>query len=287
MSVSRPVHVLHRMVASVSIFALLSSNLPAQTTAAGQNGVQISQTSAQSNSQASAQVSPQTQAVYTTPLNSYTQPNPILSLWRPYAPHGLPQPVLNNSDRLHTLLKDGKLMLSLNDAVALALENNFDIAIARYNLNIADTDLLLAKSGGTVRGISTGLLTGTPGGAAAATSTAGSTGGGAGGTTTGPGGSATGSGGLVLSTQNSVGSPIDSYDPILTGTLSLDRQLMPIPNPVLYGGVTSLRENTNQYNFNYAQGWATGTLAASELQQSEPGLAQQHSTASFFHSTQR
>ena len=119
-------------------------------------------------------------------------------------------------------------MLSLNDAVALALENNFDIAIARYNLDIANTDLLLAKSGGTVRGVSTGLLTGTPGGNAASTSTAGSTGGGSGGTSVGAGGSASGSGGLVISTQNSVGSPIDSFDPVLTGTISLDRQLMPI-----------------------------------------------------------
>ncbi len=157
MSVSRPVHLLHRMVASVSIFALLSSSLPAQTTAAMPNG-------APQNSQTSTQASAQAQTEYTAPLTPYAQPNSILSGWKPYAPHGLPQPVLNNSDRLHSLLKDGKLMLSLNDAVALALENNFDIAIARYNLDIADTDLLLAKSGGTVRGVSTGLLTGTPGG---------------------------------------------------------------------------------------------------------------------------
>jgi outer membrane protein TolC len=194
-------------------------------------------------------------------LNPYTQPNSIRGVWKPYAPHGLPQPVLNNSDRLHSLLKDGKLMLSLNDAVALALENNFDIAIARYNLDIADTDLLLAKSGGTVRGVSTGLLTGTPGGNAASTSSAGATGGGAGGTSTGTGGSASGSGGIVLSTQSSVGSPIDSYDPILSGTLAFDRNLMPISNPIQFGGLTMLQENTNQYNFNYAQGWSTGTLA--------------------------
>ncbi len=249
MSVSRPVHILHRMVASVAIFALLSSSLPAQTTAALPR-------SPQQNSQ-----STQSQAEYTTPLTPFTTPNSILSVWKPYAPHDLPQPVLKNSDLLHSLLKDGKLMLSLNDAVALVLENNFDIAIARYNLNIADTDLLLAKSGGTVRGVSTGLLTGTPGGNAASTSTAGATGGGAGGTSSGVGGSASGSGGIVLSTQSSVGSPIDSYDPIVTGTLSFDRNLMPISNPIQFGGLTSLQEDTNQYNFNYAQGWETGTLA--------------------------
>jgi hypothetical protein len=173
----------------------------------------------------------------------------------------LPQPVLRNSDRLHSLIKDGKLMLSMNDAVALALENNFDIAIARYNLDIADMDLLLAKSGGTVRGVSTGLLTGTLGGAAALTSTAGSTGSGSGGTSTGTGGSASGSGGVVQSTQNSVGSAIDSYDPILSGTVSTDRLSTPISQPAFYGGATLLGQNTNQYNFAYTQGWATGTLA--------------------------
>jgi outer membrane protein TolC len=194
-------------------------------------------------------------------MRQYTQPYSILSGYKPYAAHGLPQPVLKNSDRLHSLIKDGKLMLSLNDAVALALENNFDIAIARYNLDIADMDLLLAKSGGTVRGVSTGLLSGTPGGSATSTSTAGSTGSGSGGTTTGTGGSASGSGGVVQSTQNSVGSAIDSYDPTLTGTVSMDRSITPISNPVSFGGIATLSENTNQYNFAYTQGWSTGTLA--------------------------
>lgn len=252
MSVSRPVEVLRRMVASLSILALLSSSLPAQTEQAALPS---------SPQQSTPQGNPQGQPEYAAPLRQYTQPYSMLTVWRPYAPHSLPQPVLKNSDRLHTLLKDGKLMLSLNDAVALALENNFDIAIARYNLDIADTDLLLAKSGGTVRGVSTGLLTGTPGGAASSTSTAGSTGGGTGGTSTGAGGAAAGTGGVVESTQNSVGSAIDSYDPILTGMISTERSLTPVANLSYYGGITSYRENTNIYDFNYAQGWATGTLA--------------------------
>lgn len=263
MSVSRPVHVLHRMVASVSIVALLSSSLLAQT---GQSAAPTLPNSPQQNSPQNSQTSAQTQAEYAAPMKQYTRPYSILSGWKPYVPHGLPQPVLKNSDRLHSLIKDGKLMLSLNDAVALALENNFDIAIARYNLDIADTDLLRTKAGGTVRGVSTGLLSGTPGGAASstssttATSTAGSTGGGTGGTSTGTGGAASGSGGLVTSTQNSVGSPIDSYDPVLSGTLSTERTLTPVSNPTLFG-IPAYRQNTNIYNFNYAQGWATGTLA--------------------------
>ena len=44
-------------------------------------------------------------------------------------------------------------MLALDDAIALALENNLDIAVARYNLPIAQTDLLRAKGGGATRGV--------------------------------------------------------------------------------------------------------------------------------------
>jgi len=244
------------MVASVSIIGMLSSSLLAQT----------GQPSAVPNS-------PQAQAEYKAPLSQSTQPYSVLSGWRQFTPHGLPQPVLKNSDRLHSLIKDGKLMLSLNDAVALALENNFDIAIARYNLDIADMDLLLAKSGGTVRGVSTGLLTGTPGGAAASTSTAGSTGSGSGGTSTGTGGSASGSGGVVQSTQNSVGAAIDSYDPTLTATLAIDRQVTPIADPLSFGGINTLSQNTNQYNFAYSQGWSTGTLAQVSYNNQRLGVA--------------
>ena len=246
MSVSHPVQRFHRAVASVAIVALLSSSLLAQT----------GQTAA-----AALPNSPQAQPRYTAPLQQYTQPNSILTGWKPYAPHGLPQPVLRNSDRLHSLIRDGKLMLSMSDAVALALENNFDIAIARYNLDIADADLLLAKSGGTVRGVSSGLLTGTPGGNASSTSTAGATGTGSGGTSTGVGGAGSGSGGIVQSTQNSVGAPIDPYDPTLTAYVATEHILTPVTYAAQIYGVAAYQQNTNDYNFTYTQGWRTGTLA--------------------------
>ena len=54
----------------------------------------------------------------------------------------MPPPNLSNTTRIQQLIRDGKLYISMNDAVALALENNLDIGIARYNLNIADTDIL-------------------------------------------------------------------------------------------------------------------------------------------------
>ena len=70
-------------------------------------------------------------------------PNPI----GPYTARHIGPPNLANTARIDQLMHDGKLYLSLNDAIALALENNLDIAIARYNLNIADTDLLRARAG--------------------------------------------------------------------------------------------------------------------------------------------
>src|SRR5689334_17218502 len=58
--------------------------------------------------------------------------NPI----KAYLPESVPEPVLSNSQRLEQLVRDGKLYLSLKDAIDLALEDNLDLAIARYNLPI-------------------------------------------------------------------------------------------------------------------------------------------------------
>ena len=87
-------------------------------------------------------------------------PNPL----KLYTPTDVPLPRLGNTPRLDSLVRDGKIYLSLSDAVVLALENNFDIAIARINLDIADTDILRAKAGAGLRGVSTGLVTDTLGG---------------------------------------------------------------------------------------------------------------------------
>ena len=114
---------------------------------------------------------------------------------------------VTNSGHIDQLLKDGKMYLSLNDAVAMALENNLDIGIQRYNLSIADTDILRTSSGAVALGVNAGLVQGTPGGTTGTTSaggtgtsTTGSTGGGAGGTTIGVGGAGAGVGGIVAST---------------------------------------------------------------------------------------
>jgi len=190
---------------------------------------------------------------YTKPRSHF--PNPI----GPYLPRHVPPPDLNNTPRVGALIQNGKVMLSLNDAIALALENNLDIAIARYNLNIAATDILLANAGQSTRGVNTGVVQGTPGGGVGGiggSSTSGSQGGGAGGTTTGAGGAGTGSAGLVTSTLG-VGSPVPSFDPIVTGTLSIDHANSPTSNA--FAGVPVVQQNTGTANFFYQQGFHWGT----------------------------
>ncbi len=64
----------------------------------------------------------------------------------------MPEPQLTNSPRIDQLIKDGKLTLSLQDAVELALENNLDIQVQRDYPWIAQADLLRTAGGGADRG---------------------------------------------------------------------------------------------------------------------------------------
>jgi len=80
---------------------------------------------------------------------SYSFPN----VFSPYIAPIVPEPRLDTSHRLQNLIVDGKLNLTLDDAIALALENNMEIAVARYDLPIAQKDLLRAKGGGATRGV--------------------------------------------------------------------------------------------------------------------------------------
>jgi outer membrane protein TolC len=175
-------------------------------------------------------------------------------------PRHVPEPNFANSSRIDQLMKDGKIYLSLDDAIALALENNLDLAIARYNLPIADTDILRARSGAATRGVNTGLVQGTPGGGVGTIGAGGvgttSTGAGAGGTTAATGGAGTGAAGLVTSTLGA-GPPIGSYDPILTSTLTIEHLVSPTANPFL--GATTLGQNTGTANFGWTQYLPTGT----------------------------
>src|ERR1700732_5126424 len=139
-----------------------------------------------------------------------------------YSADQVPRPQLTNSPLLGQLIVDGKLRLSLKDAIRLALENNLDLAIARYNLPIANTDILRTKAAGVVRGGNAGVVEGTPGGGVGGFG-AGAPGGGAGGTTGGAGGAGAGASGLVQSTLG-VGTAVASYDPAIIGSGGAERQ---------------------------------------------------------------
>jgi outer membrane protein TolC len=182
-------------------------------------------------------------------------PNPV----GPYIGREVPAPSLANSTRLADLVKEGKLMLSLDDAIALALENNLDLAISRYNLQIADTDILRTKAGAEARGVASGLVQGTPGGGIGGFGT-GAPGAGAGGTSGGAGGAGTGASGLVQSTLGA-GATVESFDPAINGNLSLEHAAFPLANTVTTG-TASLKQNTATANFNYTQAFTSGTSLA-------------------------
>src|SRR5271169_5064570 len=188
-------------------------------------------------------------------LKDYSRPSSAFPhVLRPYMAQEVAQPNLGNSARIDSLLRGGKIYLSIDDAVALALENNLDLEIARYNLDIAAADLLRAKSGANILGVNTGVVQNTPGGGVGGLG--GTVGSGTGGTTVAAGGAGTGTNGLVGSTLG-IGSTITSFDPALVGTLQLDKNntestsaLSPVP---------ILAQNTYTANFAYTQGFAWGT----------------------------
>jgi len=173
-----------------------------------------------------------------------------------YSPDSVPEPVLSNSARLEQSVRDGKLYVSLKDAIDLALENNLDLAIARYNLPIANTDILRTQAGGFFRGVNTGVVQGTPGGGVGGFGT-GAPGAGAGGTTSGAGGAGAGASGLVQSTLGA-GTAVSSYDPAIVGSIGAEHQTTPLANLQIYG-VPSLQLNTGQSTIEYQQAFPTGT----------------------------
>ena len=200
------------------------------------------------------------QAQISTPANLEMPQshNPL----RPYMAEHAAQPALTNSPRLDRLIRDGKLYLSLKDSIALALENNLDLAIARYNLPIADTDVLRTQAGGSFRGVNTGVVQGTPGGGVGGYGT-GAPGAGAGGTTSGAGGAGAGASGLVQSTLG-VGTPVQSYDPSLSVSMGIEHLTLPQSSKVLYD-VNSLQLNTGQVNALFTQAFSSGTSISFEF----------------------
>jgi outer membrane protein len=235
---------LARLTSAVAIAALLLGSVPA---------------GAQQAVPAAPGLPPEPVPNYTQPL--YLRPTAhdfskargyFPNLIAPYSPITVPPPNFANPMQLSDLVKNGKIYLSLGDAVLLALQNNYDIAIQRLNLDIADTDLLRSRAGSQLLGVPSGLVTGTQGGTSSAVS---AVGGGPGGTSAAAGGAGAGSSGLLLST-NGAGPTPENMDPLLSSTIELDHQY--VPEATVFGPPV-FNQNTNTYNFNYTEGFATGT----------------------------
>jgi outer membrane protein len=197
-------------------------------------------------------------------------PNPIA----PYLSTPIAPPNFFNSPRLPDLVHDGKIYLSLGDAIMLALENNFDIAIARYNLDISDTDIVRSRAGASLLGSPAGLVTGTVGGTSATLTS----GGGPGGTSAGASGAGAGASGLVLTASGQGPVPTIS-DPSLSGTVQLERSSTPQPT-VFLTGTNTLTQNTNVYDFQYNQGFSPGTTFQVQFQNSRTTTNNQRSNYS-------
>lgn len=175
--------------------------------------------------------------------------------FKTYTPVNVPKANLSNSPRLDQCIHDGKLYLSIDDAIDLALENNLDIAITRYDLPIANMDVLRTAAGQFTLGVPAPVQN-TLGGASASSAVS----------SVSVSGAAGGSGGLVQTTQG-LGITVPSFDPLLQATVSTQHNTTPQVNTVT-SGVASLKTNTITANVEYSQSFPTGTYIQFNLDQS-------------------
>ena len=165
----------------------------------------------------------------------------------PYKPSEAPPIDLANSPRLENLVRDGKLYISLRDAIALAIENNLDLAYFRYNFPIAQTDIQRTKAGSPANGVDTAIIQSTQGGFASSTGGGGSSG----------SGFSAGNGGIVTSTLGA-GTSVPSFDPFLTFQGYVDHTVTQEANTSLVG-TPILKTNTIEVLSNFSQSFPIGT----------------------------
>ena len=168
------------------------------------------------------------------------------SFWEPYFTPMVPEPKMSNSERLQSLLKDGKLHLSVQDAITLALENNLDIAVARYNIDYSQTDILRTQGGGAARGFSGSFTSGAL--------FAGAIGGGVNASGGGGGGRAGGISGSASATQLGGG----TFDPSVFFSMGWDQNTSPLGTTVVTG-VPFVTSQGTSYSTGFTQAFQTGT----------------------------
>ncbi len=184
----------------------------------------------------------------------------------PYTARFVPAPSLANSPRLDSLIRAGSLYLSLQDAIALALENNLDIEIQRYGPPLADVALMTAQAGGFARGVSTSV---TAGPSSASVSSSGTTpGSNQNAASQASAGTASAVGGSVL--QQS-GPSIPSLDPAFTGSSGWSHATTP-ESSAFVTGTNSLITTAANSTMGIQQSFLSGTTVFL-------GLNNNHSTS--------
>jgi len=166
----------------------------------------------------------------------------------PYMPSTAPELNLSNSPRLENLIREGKIYVSLHDAIAVAIENNLDLAYFRYNFPIAQTDIQRTKSGAQANGVNAVVTQSSQGGFSS------SSGGGGG---SSGGSAAAGAGGIVTSTLGA-GTAVSSFDPYLNFQGFLDHNTTPEVN-AFQVGTPLFKTNTIEVLSNYSQSFPIGT----------------------------
>ena len=153
---------------------------------------------------------------------------------------------LTNSPRLQTLVRNGSLYLSVQDVIALVLENNLDIAVQRYSPVLAREVLRRAQGGGYLRQVDTPVIPGPTSVSTAGVST----------NANGlAGGAGIGSGGGVVS---SIGPNPPNLDPGVFANAQFGHLTQPQTNTFL-NQTTALINSYRVFNFGYSQAFVTGT----------------------------
>ena len=187
---------------------------------------------------------------------------------RPYKPASIPPVSLRNSDRIRTLLRSGKLYLTLRDAVALAIENNLDLEVNRYGPLAAEWSLERAQAGGPLRGVTSGSsfanqITGGQGVAGALLSAG-----------LAAGGSAVQSSGNVGSITQ-IGPVAPNLDAVFQNTSGWFHSTIPQPNAQV-SQTTALIDTTHRFSSFVQQGLISGgfvqvATTESYLKENSPG----------------
>jgi outer membrane protein TolC len=160
----------------------------------------------------------------------------------------VPPARLNNSPRLESLVRAGNLYVSVQDVIALVLENNLDIAVQRYSPLLAREVVRRTEGGGFLRQVDTPIFAGPTSVSTAGVSVnANGLGGGAG----------LGSGGGVVS---QIGPVPPNLDPNLFTSVQAGHLTTPLTNQSL-NQTSVLTNDYRQFVFQYSQQFITGTNA--------------------------